>query len=98
MSQTLKATVSGELLRKYGLMLALVILCAVFAAMSPVFLSERNLLNVLNQVSINAILAIGVTFVILIGGIDLGLGSYVALTGCLAALFASSGDAMFVPI
>ncbi|QMV43590.1 ABC transporter permease [Cohnella cholangitidis] len=98
MGQTIKATFTGDLLRKYGLLLALVLLCAVFASMSPVFMTERNLLNVLNQVSINAILAIGVTFVILIGGIDLGLGSYVALTGCLAALFASSGDALFIPI
>lgn len=98
MGQTIKATFTGDLLRKYGLLLALVLLCAVFASMSSVFMTERNLLNVLNQVSINAILAIGVTFVILIGGIDLGLGSYVALTGCLAALFASSGDALFIPI
>ena len=93
-----KPALAGELLRKYGLLLALAILCAVFAFLSPVFLTERNLLNVLNQVSINAILAIGVTFVILIGGIDLGLGSYVALTGCLAALIASTGGSVPVAI
>ncbi|MFC4599491.1 ABC transporter permease [Cohnella hongkongensis] len=98
MSHAMKSALTGDWLRKYGLLLALVVLCAVFASMSPVFLTERNLLNVLNQVSINATLAIGVTFVILIGGIDLGLGSYVALTGCLAALFASSGEGAFVPI
>jgi len=98
MSHAMKSALSGDWLRKYGLLLALVLLCAVFASMSPVFLTERNLLNVLNQVSINATLAIGVTFVILIGGIDLGLGSYVALTGCLAAMFAGSGQGAFVPI
>lgn len=97
-AKTGKARFSGEFFRKYGLILALLILCAVFSFLSPVFLTERNLLNVLNQVSINAILAIGVTFVILIGGIDLGLGSYVALTGCLAALLAASGDGFLLPV
>ncbi|WP_099361214.1 ABC transporter permease [Fredinandcohnia onubensis] len=88
----------GELFRKYGLLLAFVILCTVFAIMSPVFLTQSNVTNILNQVSINAILAIGVTFVILIAGIDLGLGSYVALTGVLAALSSSSGQPLIASI
>ncbi|NRF96163.1 ribose ABC transporter permease [Paenibacillus frigoriresistens] len=85
--------------QKYGLLFALVLLCCLFSILSPVFLTQQNILNVLNQTSINAILAIGVTFVILIGGIDLGLGSYVALTGCVAALFAQGGNyPVFIPI
>ncbi|WP_251554600.1 ABC transporter permease [Neobacillus muris] len=78
----------SNLLKTYGLVIALLLVCAIFSVLSPVFLQPTNLMNILNQVAINAILAIGVTFVILIGGIDLGLGSYVAITGCMAALFA----------
>ena len=47
-----------------------------------------NLTIILTQVSINALLAFGVTFVIITGGIDLSLGSMVAVTGVAAALFA----------
>ncbi|MBP1996088.1 ABC transporter permease [Paenibacillus eucommiae] len=87
-----------NILKKYGLLIALLSLCIIFSLTSPVFVTEQNILNILNQVSINAILAIGVTFVIIIGGIDLGLGSYVALTGCLAALLAQSSDGTLLPI
>jgi ribose/xylose/arabinose/galactoside ABC-type transport system permease subunit len=87
-----------NLLKKYGLLIAFLILSIVFSLTSPVFITEQNILNILNQVSINAILAIGVTFVIIIGGIDLGLGSYVALTGCLAALLAQSSEGILLPI
>jgi ribose transport system permease protein len=75
-------------LPQYSLVLALLILCAILAVSSPAFLTGRNILIVFRQISINAILAIGVTYVILAGGIDLSLGSVVALTGVLAALFA----------
>jgi len=92
-----KLSVSA-ILKKYYLLIALLILCVVFSIASPVFITESNILNILNQVSINAILAIGVTFVILIGGIDLGLGSYVALTGCLAAFLAQTNDGIFLPL
>ena len=53
----------------------------VMSFLSPVFLTSRNLLNVLLQTSINITVAVGVTMVILTGGIDLGVGSVVALTG-----------------
>jgi inositol transport system permease protein len=51
----------------------------------PSFLNIANLINVLRQISINGILAVGVTYVLLTGGVDLSLGSVVALTGVIAA-------------
>ena len=48
---------------------------------SDVFLTSQNIINILRQISINGILAIGMTFVILTGGIDLSVGSVVAITG-----------------
>jgi ribose/xylose/arabinose/galactoside ABC-type transport system permease subunit len=73
---------------KYGLLVALLLLCATLAVITPKFLTLPNLLIIVTQVTINALLAFGVTFVIISGGIDLSLGSIVAITGVAAASFA----------
>lgn len=62
------------------------------------FLTVNNLTNVGRQVSINAIIAIGMTFAILHGGIDLGVGSVMALSGTLTAGLMAGGMAMFPAI
>ena len=54
---------------------------ALLTALTPYFLTVSNLLNVAEQTAINAIIAVGMTFVILSGGIDLSVGSIVALSG-----------------
>jgi len=72
----------------YGLLLAFIGVCFVLAVIAPRFLTVQNLLIVVTQVSINALLAFGVTFVIITGGIDLSIGSMVAVTGVVAAQFA----------
>lgn len=87
--------VSGRL----GIVIALVVLAAVLAVLKPHFLSAANLTNVVRQVSINGILAVGVTLVLLTGGVDLSLGSVVALTGVAAAHLAHPGQyPLIVPI
>lgn len=84
---------------KYGLVLALVALIVVLSFASPNFLKVQNFINVLRQISISSILAIGATFVVLTAGIDLSLGSMVAITGVTAACFAHPGDyPVIVPI
>jgi ribose/xylose/arabinose/galactoside ABC-type transport system permease subunit len=75
-----------------GLALALVAIAAVLSFALPTFLTLANLINLVRQISINGILAVGVTFVLLTGGVDLSLGSLVALTGVAAASFAHPGD------
>jgi len=67
--------------RQFGTLIGLVALCAVLWVLSPYFLTVSNLLNVAEQTSINAIVAVGMTFVIVSGGIDLSVGSLVALAG-----------------
>lgn len=62
-----------------GPMLGLILLCIIATIASPVFPTARNLLNVLRQSSINAIIAAGMTLTILTGGIDLSVGSVLAL-------------------
>lgn len=69
-----------------GILAAFLVLCVIMAFASPAFLKSTNLLNILQQVSINFTIAIGMTFVILIGGIDLSVGSVTALTGMLVAI------------
>ena len=75
-------------LSKYGILIALCVICIILSIATPYFFTAQNLIIVLRQVSINGILAIGVTFVIIAGGIDLSLGSVIALTGVIAASFA----------
>jgi ribose/xylose/arabinose/galactoside ABC-type transport system permease subunit len=73
---------------QYGIFLAFILLYLVLALSTPKFFTLSNLMNIGTQVSINALLAFGVTFVIITGGIDLSLGSMLAVAGVLAATFA----------
>ena len=74
-----------ELLGKLGPLLALVVLAIFVTILNPGFLAPNNLLNLLRQVSTNALIAFGMTFVILTGGIDLSVGSTLALSSALMA-------------
>jgi ribose transport system permease protein len=77
-------TVAGLLQRRarqVGTFAGLVVLCVVLWILTPHFLTVSNLLNVLDQTAINAIVAVGMTFVIVSGGIDLSVGSVLALSG-----------------
>lgn len=85
---------AGTIVQRYGIFLALVLLCAALAIINENFLSTRNILNVLRQTSINGILAIGMTFVILTRGIDLSVGSVAALAGVVAASLATTSAGM----
>ena len=67
--------------RQFGTLIGLVLLCAALWVLTPHFLTVSNLVNVVEQTSINAIVAVGMTFVIVSGGIDLSVGSIVALAG-----------------
>jgi ribose transport system permease protein len=77
--------------RGAGLAGALVVLIIVASLVSPHFLNPINLLNVLRQVALYGILGVGMTFVILTKGIDLSVGSTVAVTGVLGAVLMEQG-------
>ena len=70
-----------QFLAKYAAPLFLILLIVIFAILEPRFLHPLNLLNVLRQVSITGLIAVGMTFVILTAGIDLSVGSRLALSG-----------------
>jgi len=75
-----------------GLAIALAALMIALAIARPNFLTLGNLVNLVRQISINGMLAVGVTYVLLTGGVDLSLGSLVALTGVIAAMCAHPGQ------
>lgn len=86
-----------EFVRKYGILLVLIVMWVLLAAVSPTFRTTTNVINILRQVSVNGIIAIGMTFVIMTGGIDLTVGSLVAVAGVIAGsiLVANPNNVVF---
>lgn len=80
-----------EVVTKLGPLLALIVLVVFVTFLNPSFISATNLLNLLRQVSTNALIAFGMTFVIITGGIDLSVGSTLALSSALTAGMIVSG-------
>lgn len=87
-----------ELLVKYKSLVGLVLLVAVVSILSPSFLSSKNIFNILRQTSVNAIIAAGMTFVILTGGIDLSVGSILAISGAVCASLLASGQSIAIGV
>ena len=87
-----------ENLDKYKSLIGLVLLCVVITFVSPAFMTLSNITNVFTQVSTNAIIAVGMTFVILTGGIDLSVGSTVAISGAFAASIIKSTNNVFLAV
>lgn len=76
---------------KLGPLVALIILALIVSILNPSFLNIANLMNLLQQVSINALIAFGMEFVILTGGIDLSVGAILAFSGAIAAQLIVNG-------
>lgn len=87
-----------DILRRFGILFAFVLLMVALAFLSDSFLTVNNLLNIARQVSINAIIAAGMTFVILTFGIDLSVGSVLAFSGAIIAGLLSRGHPLVVGI
>lgn len=83
----------ARLLVSFGPLIFLAALMIVFTIMSPNFIDPLNLFNIMRQVSITGLIALGMTFVILTAGIDLSVGSLLALCGMVAAVVAKGGAA-----
>ena len=78
-------------LRDAGTLFGLALIVVVFASLSPVFLTAPNLINILQQSSINAAIALGMTLVIISGGIDLSVGPTAALSAVISASLMVAG-------
>ena len=84
--------INKHILKDYGLVFAFIGICLILSILSPSFIKPANLLNILRQTSINGILAMGMIFVILTGGIDLSVGSITAVSAVVASSFAHPGE------
>lgn len=87
-----------QLLIEQRSLIALFLLIAVVSSLNPNFFNIDNFLNIFRQTSINAIIAIGMTFVILIAGIDLSVGSVLALSGAVAASLISKDVSVYIVV
>ena len=87
-----------ETLDKMRPLLGLIIFSVIISILSPRFLTKSNLLNVFRQTSINAIIAAGMTFVILTSGIDLSVGSILGFSGAIAAKMLATGSNIFLAL
>ena len=81
----------GLLLFRLRAFIALLVLVGVFSFLTPAFFTRENLIILVGQTAINALMAIGMTFVILTGGIDLSVGSIVGLAAMAAGLLINRG-------
>lgn len=88
----------GKFLLEQRSIIALLVLIGVVSAINTNFFTVDNILNILRQTSVNAIIAVGMTFVILIAGIDLSVGSILALTGAFAASMVGTELSMLLVI
>lgn len=85
-------------LRDAGTILGLLIIVVVFSFLSPVFLTAPNLVNILQQSSLNATIALGMTLVIISGGIDLSVGPTAALSAVIGATLMVAGVPVYLAI
>ncbi len=68
-----------------GILIGLGVMCILLVCLTDKFLTSSNLFNIIRQITINIFLACGMTMVILLGGIDLSVGSVIAVSGCISA-------------
>lgn len=93
-----KQTFRTHVFQRMGSLAGLVLIFIALSLVSSDFLTISNMFNVLRQISINALIAFGMTFVILTGGIDLSVGSIFALSSALAAGMMASGTDPFLAV
>jgi len=94
MTQTQPAALTFDrraFMQRFGLVFSFLLLIVALSLLSDRFLTASNLINILRQATINGIVSVGMTMVILTGGIDLSVGSVAALSGALAAGMATRG-------
>ncbi len=83
----MKNNINLKFLKNYGILFVLVVLVVVFSIISDAFLTTNNLLNIARQVAMLGISSVGMTLVIMTGGIDLSVGSLMSLLNIVCALF-----------
>lgn len=89
---------AGEFLKKYNLLVLLLVFIVISSVLSPNFLKVNNMLNMMQQCAIPGIIAIGMTIVITLGGIDLSVGGVAAFSGMITSMMVIDGMNIFVSV
>lgn len=97
-ADTRAGRVLSQVLGEAGIGVALVALAVFFLATAPHFATTGNLRDIMTQITLNTILAVGMTFVILVGGIDLSVGSVIALCAVVAGKAMENGGSSALPV
>ena len=84
----------GGIISNYGMYIAFTILFVLLSTVSPAFLTSTNIINILRQISVIGTIAIGMTFVIATGGIDLSVGAIVGLSGVVSTSLVAGESGM----
>jgi ribose transport system permease protein len=84
--------------REAGILFVLIALCVILSIIAPRFLTLKNVTNVVRQFSVIAIMSVGMTYVIITAGIDLSVGSIIALSGCMTAWFLVEGYPIWLSV
>jgi len=87
-----------ESIQAVSVLAVLLLLCVALSIFTDSFLQTSNILNILKQVSLTALLSIGFTFILIIGGFDLSLGNILGMCGVLAALVLTNGGGAFLAV
>ncbi len=94
----MKKSKVSSVLEKYAIVLVLVVLIVMFSVLSKNFLTKTNIINILRQVSVNGIIAVGMAIVLITGGIDLSVGSVAGIACVSTALLMNAGVPWFIAI
>ena len=92
-ANVVKRSFVGKALSKYGVYIAFIVLFIILSIASDVFLTWTNIINIFKQISVIGVIAVGMTFVIATGGIDLSVGAVLACSACLATSLSQEGTA-----
>ena len=92
------SNIDVSILRYLSLIAIIVILAAFFSLMNPAFLKYDNLMNIVRQTGVTLIAAIGMTFVILTGGIDLSVGSNIAVSGMFGIVILNATNSIILSV
>lgn len=90
--------INKQALKQIGTLAFLVIVCIIFSILSPQFLEANNLSNIAVSACVNAVIAVGMTLVIITAGIDLSVGSVLAMASVVMATFMKSGMPVFFAV
>lgn len=88
----------GRILRRFALIIVFLVMVITLTIFSPVFATGRNLLNILLQSSVNGVIAVGMTFVIIAGGIDLSVGATLAMSAVIATSLGHPGESASIAL